>query len=321
LPLTIPSIVIGVLPLVFSLSMSYYAGPEMMSNYFIAVNFAVLLTFVSFPIATALFPVFSKLDPKKDPKLLQTVFASSVKYTAVILVPATLMLIALATPLVNTLFPVEGIIQSLFVVGAEPKFPFAPLFLVLSVLVNLFVLVGNISLGTFQTGIGKTNQVMKQSLVSLAIGLPFAYLFVAYFASFGTSFAVIGGLIGSLLASIPGIVWGLVWSWKNYRVKADFQITGKIFLASVLAAIVTYLITIFLSLPYFLVLLVGFAVFVTIYLIAAPIFGAVNEVDIQNFKAMFAGLGIVSTVLSIPLTFMSKLCKENPEKQVLTKIQ
>ena len=195
-----------------------------------------MLTFVSVPIATALFPVFSKLNPEKEPELVKTVFASSVKYTAVLLVPATMLLITLATPLVNTLFPANGIIQSLFVVNAAPKFPYAPLFLALSAVVNLFVLIGNISLGTFQTGIGKTNQVMKQSILTLAIGLPLAYLLVGFFASFGgsnaqasASYAVIGGILGSVIASVPGMVWGLVWIWRKYHVKADFVVSAKIF--------------------------------------------------------------------------------------------
>ena len=71
----------------------------MMGNYYAASYFSVLLTFVSIPISTALFPVFSKLKPEKEPDLVKTVFASSVKYTAVLLVPATMMLITLATPL------------------------------------------------------------------------------------------------------------------------------------------------------------------------------------------------------------------------------
>jgi O-antigen/teichoic acid export membrane protein len=241
-PLTVANIVAGVLPQVFAFTMAVYAGDWMMGNYYAASYFSVLLTFVSIPISTALFPVFSKLNPANESDLMKTVFASSVKHTAVLLVPATMMLISLATPLVNTLFPKDGILSSLFVANAEPKFPYAPLFLALSAVINLFVLVGNISLGTFQIGIRKTNQVMKQSVLSLVVGLPLAYLLVAYLASTGgESFAVIGGIIGALIASIPGMVWGLVWIWKNYGAKTDFGSSAKIFAASALASVVTFL--------------------------------------------------------------------------------
>jgi stage V sporulation protein B len=323
LPLTVSSIAIGVLPLVFAITMSNYAGEWMMGNYAIAANFAVLLTFFSFPIATALFPVFSKLNPQSEPQLVKTVFASSVKYTALLLVPATIMLVTLATPLVNTLYPEPDIFTSLFAVNPEPKFPYAPLFLELSVIVNLFVLVGNISLGTFQTGIGKTNQVMKQSLLSLGVGLPLAYFLVAYFYSLGgadplasTSLAVIGGVLGSLVASMPGMIWGLIWVWRNYHVKADFGISAKIFLASGLAAAVTYVAIGLLSLPSIVVLAAGFFVFLVVYLASAPLLGAVNQVDIENFRAMFSGLGFVSSILNVPLLFMRKMCRENFQKKV-----
>jgi len=257
LPLTVSSIVIGVLPQVFAFTMAVYAGKWMMGNYYAAAYFSVLLTFISFPVATALFPVFSKLNPEKEPELVKTVFASSVKYTAVLLVPATMILITLSTPLINTLFPQNGILASLFVVNAEPKFPYAPLFLALSSIVNLLVLVGNISLGTFQTGIGKTNQVMKQSILSLAVGLPLAYLLVSYFYSIGgPSFAVIGGIVGTLIATTPNVAWGLYWSWKKYRVKADFRISAKIFASSAIASVVTYLFINFLSFPGYLITLV-----------------------------------------------------------------
>jgi O-antigen/teichoic acid export membrane protein len=284
----------------------------MMGNYFSASNFAVLLTFVSTPIATALFPVFSKLNPEKEPELTKTVFASSVKYTALLLVPVTFLLIALSVPLINTLFPKDGILQTLFVAQAEPKFPYAPTFLSLSVLVYLFVLVGNISLGTFQSGIGKTRQIMKQSFLSLAVGIPLAFVMVAYFNEVGgASFAIIGGILGALIASMPGMVWGLIWSWKNYHVKADFGNSLKIVAASMLSAVAAYLLISLLSLPWWIMLVTGAVVFVFVYLTVTPLLGAVNRMDILNFQTMFSGLGVVSKVLNLPLRYMRRLCRGN----------
>ena len=260
LPLTVSGIAIGVLPQVFAFFMVIFAGQGdvlaglksgwTMGNYYASVYFSVLLTFISFPIATALFPVFAKLNPQKEPELVKTVFATSVKYTAFLLVPATMAIITLAAPLINTIFPSSGnIFQSFFVIIDGSKYPYGPLFLAFSSIVNLLVLVGNISLGTFQTGIGKTGQVMKQSFLSLAVGLPLSYLLVAYFYSIGgSSYAVIGGIVGALIATIPNVAWGLHWSWKNYRVKADFGASAKIFVASALASAAAFLFISFFNL-------------------------------------------------------------------------
>ena len=135
--------------------MAVYAGASMMGNYYAAAYFSVLLTFISIPISTALFPAFSKLNAEKEPELVKTVFASSVKYTSMLLVPATMILITLSTPLINFLFPKDGIFHALFIANAAPKFPDAPLFLAVASIINLLVLFGNISVGTFQTGIEK----------------------------------------------------------------------------------------------------------------------------------------------------------------------
>ncbi|MCW3995063.1 MAG: oligosaccharide flippase family protein [Candidatus Bathyarchaeota archaeon] len=325
LPLTVANIVVGVMPQVIVFSMAVFAGEWMMGNYYAASYFSVLLTFVSLPIATALFPVFSKINCEQEPQLVKTVFASSVKYTAVFLVPATMLLITLSGPIVNTLFPKEGILQSLFVANAAPKFPYAPLFLMLAVAVNLFVLFGNISLSTFQTGVGKTFQLMKQSVLSIAIGLPVAYVMIRYFYSLGGAnteasafLAVVGGLIGMLISSTPGMVWGLYWIWKNYKAKADFVVSAKIFVASAVASLVTYAFISVISFASWLIMLIaGTFVFLLMYLASAPLLGAVNQMDIENFRTMFSGLGIISKLLSVPLLFMQKMCKNNVAKKAV----
>lgn len=325
-PLTFSNLVVGVLPQIFVFMMATYATQGDLAsgyragwwigNYYAASYFVVLLSFIATPISMALFPTFSKLNPEKDMRLLRTVFASSVKYTSLLMVPAAFAIMTLAAPLVNTIFPAEGnLFQSFYMVIDGSKYPYGALFLVFSCLVYLLVLIGNISLGTFQTGIGKTRQVMYQSLLSLVIGIPLALLLVGYFYSVGgATLAIIGGLIGALVATIPNVVWGLVWSWKHYGVKADFGISFKILVASLLSSGVAYGIIVFLNaaVPQGIVLIIGVAVFILVYMASAPLLGAVNRMDIANFATMFSGLGIVSKVLDLPLGFMGRICRDKP---------
>lgn len=316
LPLTVSNIVIGVLPQIFAFIMAASAGASMMGNYYAASYFAVLLTFISIPVSTALFPAFSKLNIEKDPELVRTVFASSVKYTSMLLVPATMILMTLSVPLIGFLFPKDGIFHSLFVANAAPKFSDAPLFLAVTSIANLLVLFGNISVGTFQTGIGKTNQIMKQSLASLIVGLLLAFLlFFILNPIVGPLFAVISGILGILISTLPNLVWALYWSWKNYRVKIDFRNSAKIFAAATSASLVTYLFISVLSLPYFVILLSGFAVFAVVYLAVAPLIGAINQTDINNFKKMFSSMGIIAKILGFPLLLMQKMCEVKNSKK------
>jgi O-antigen/teichoic acid export membrane protein len=315
-PLTMSNVVVGVMPQVFAFFVAFYVSNNIMGNYYTATMFAVLVTFVSFPISTALFPTFAKLKPKSEPELVKTVFASSVKYTALILVPVTMLLITLAVPLVNTLFPQDGIIPSLFIVRADPKFPYAPMFLAISSIVNLFVLFGNVSLATFQTGIGETRQIMKQSLLSLVISIPFSYFIITYLAGFGEVYAVIGGILAIMVSTIPGMVWGLIWLWKNYHVRADFKNSGKIFAASAISSVAAGVSLFVINAPWVVLLVISALIFVVAYLISAPLIGAVNRVDLDNLKLMCSGLGIVSKILDIPLVFMRKICKEPDSKEI-----
>jgi O-antigen/teichoic acid export membrane protein len=298
LPLTVSNIVIGVLPLLFGSLMLIYAGESFYGNYMAALNFAVLVTFFTIPISTVLFPTFSKFNPKEEPGLIKTVFASSVKYTSVLVVPATMAIMVLSSAAVNTLYG--------YTATGDPKYVFTPFFLILTLLVNLFCLAGNISMGTFLTGIGETKLLMKQGLLTLAIGLPLALGVVPYLRTFaGGEFVVIVAIAGIFFSGIPSTVWGLYWVWKHFGAKADFRVSAKIFGACSLAAIATLLVLNVISAASdWMKLLVGLVVFVVLYLTAAPLVGAVNQTDVNNFRAMFSGLGIVSALLEIPLKFV-----------------
>ncbi len=114
--------------------MASYVNEVMIGNYKIAANFIILLSFLTVPISTVLFPAFSKLDPRKEKSLLKTVFASSVKYTVLLLVPAAMAMVVLATPLIGTLY--------------GNKWSFAPPFLAVKVVFYLLSLFGLRSMGS-----------------------------------------------------------------------------------------------------------------------------------------------------------------------------
>ena len=326
-PLTLSNIVVGVLPQIFTFFMALYASDGIMGNYFAAMYFSVFVTFISFPISTALFPAFSKLNPEKESELIKTVFSSSVKYTSILLIPTTMLIITLSTPIVHTLFPQDGlqflspngILQFLFTTNTTPKFPYAPYFLAISSISNLFVLLGNVSLAAFQTGIGKTKQIMKQSLLSLAISMPFSYGIITYFGTHGgilsEELTVIGGIMAIMVSIIPGMVWGLIWAWKNYHVKADFKNSAKIFTSTIIASITTYIFITHFNASYPILLLTGALLFLFIYLTTTPLIGAINYTDIENLKQMSQGLSIISKIINIPLTYMQKLTKPSNNNQ------
>jgi stage V sporulation protein B len=289
-PLSIATILEGFLVQFYSFTMVLYCSDIMIGNYKIATNFSVLLTFFTFPIITVLFPAFSKLDPKNDHQLVQTVFTSSVKYTAILLVPATMAVIVLSKPMIYTLF--------------SGKWIYAPFFLSLYVIANLLVLFGGLVKNSFLAGLGETKMLMKLRLLTLSFGIPLAFILIP-------TFGIMGAILGTLFAVIPSFLWGLYWIWKHYNVKADFKSSAKIFGASTLAAIITYLSLNFINTAEWVQLALGGTIFLTAYIFTAPTIGAVTQTDINNLRTMLSGLGIISKLINIPLTLVEKVATLN----------
>ena len=282
-PLSISTVLAGILAQTYGLAMaSFVSDNAVLGNYSTAANFAVLLTFLSTPIATVLFPAFAKLDPKKEHGLVGSIFASSVKYTALVLVPATMAMMVLSKPMISTLY-------------GETNFVTAPFFLTLSIVINLLAVFGNLSLGSFLPGLGETRMAMKLGILTTAFGLPLGLILIP-------TYGVLGVIVGNIVSGIPSMLWGLYWVWKHYEAKAEFRSSAKIFAASALAAIPSFLTVSFLhTTAAWIQLAFGLTVFLVIYILGAPLIGAVSQSDIDTIRDMFSSLGIVSKIINIPL--------------------
>jgi O-antigen/teichoic acid export membrane protein len=280
-PLSISTILAGILAQTYGLAMAFSVSDNaILGNYSTASNFAVLLTFLSIPISTVLFPTFARLDPENERELISSIFASSVKYTALVLVPATMAMMILSKPMISTLY-------------GEASFITAPFFLTLLVITNLLVVFGSLSLGSFLSGVGETRKAMILGIVTMAFGLPLGLILIP-------RYGILGVIVGNMISGIPSTLWGLHWVWKHYEAKAEFRSSVKIFTASMLAAMVSYPTTLLHSVSW-VQLVLGLTVFLVIYLFGAPLIGALGQSEIDTLRNMFSGLGIVSKIINIPL--------------------
>lgn len=75
-----------------------------MGNYHSTHNFIVLITLLASPIATSLFPAFSKINIEKDRNSIERMFKLSVKYTSLIIIPASIALAVLSKNIVYALY-------------------------------------------------------------------------------------------------------------------------------------------------------------------------------------------------------------------------
>ena len=222
-PLSISTIITGFLAQAYVPIYGYFFKEEntLLGNYFIALNFVVLISFFAIPITNMLFPAFSKLDIKKDKTTLKNVFQSSVKYFALIVVPVAAIVMCLATPAVTTIY-------------ANDK-PSAPLFLALLSISYLFSATGNLSVSNIINSQGKTGLNLKFALITAAIGFPLGVLLIKYYGIFGL-------IATSIFAPIPSLILSLIWVKKHYELTVDWVSSAKILLSAAITAIFTYLI-------------------------------------------------------------------------------
>jgi O-antigen/teichoic acid export membrane protein len=265
--------------------MASYTDLVSVGNFRIATNFSILLSFFIYPIQTVLFPAFSKLNPSTDKKLLKTVYASSVKYSSLFLVPATMALMILAAPIISSIF--------------GDKWLIAPFFLTLSISGNLLVLIGNLSFGQLLYATGETKMLMKLNILKLCIGIPLAFLLIP-------SFGILGLIITGFFSGIPSTIIGAYWTWKRFETKADLRNSTRILLASAVAGVTTFLLLNTFIAVSWIMFTAGIILFLIIYIISIPLFGAINQMDVKNLREMFSGMGPISKLLQILLTLIGK---------------
>jgi len=233
---------------------------------------------------SVLFPTFSKVEPKGDEA--KRLFKISVKYTSLLIVPAATFLALLSTDLVSFIYGVG--------------FSLAPLLLSIYALTFLYSGVGSMVLGYLFSGAGETKLILKAGLISLSIFVPLA---PALTWLYGIPGVIAAGLASSLLSLIYQI------SMARKKLGVDFSPgeSLKIYLASAISAVPTFL---FLQLSPFqnlANLVIGGSLFLFSYLTLAPIIGAVRTIDVENLKAIFSRFRTAWPILKPVLTYEAKL--------------
>jgi len=286
LPLSIAFILNNSLIQFYNFLVAIYCEDLLIGNYKVATNFIVLITFFATPISTVLFPAFSQIDQRRESGTLRNVFQISVKYTTLVILPATMIIMSLSQPAVSTIF--------------GEKYSYAPLYLALSAIEYLYSALGSLSLESLIASQGKTQTILKLTLISCTVGLPVSMILVP-------KLGIVGLIATSLVAKAPNLVAGLWWVKRNFAFTIDWVSSSKILLASSLAATVTYTTSSLLILPDWVRLVVGTAAFIALYAITLLLTSAINKTDIQNVKEAIRDLGPMTQLFNPPLDTLEKL--------------
>jgi stage V sporulation protein B len=246
-----------------------------------AANVSVAITLFTYPISTVLFPIFSK-SVVNGAELAHS-YRLSIKYSALFVVPTTMAVIALSSPLVNVVF--------------GSKYSFASGYLAVFASQFLIVGIGALSWSNFLNGIGETMASFK------------AYLY-------GTILAVLSavplikllGVYGAILALILGALCSVVYGNYEVRKKANGPLEiwagWKIYLAAGLTALVVYPFSL-LTLNGILIILIGVSIYLLVFVPILALLGGINKSELEFLQSNFEKITLVSKPFGIIVRYYS----------------
>jgi stage V sporulation protein B len=298
LPLSIGVILTGFLTQFYSFIMAYFVTDNsLIGNYSVAVNFVVLITFFATPVTTMLFPAFSKLDAHKDKETLKNVFQYSVKYAALIVMPITMLVMALSQPAISTIF--------------ADKYVQAPLYLSLLAVIYMFSALGSLSTGSLINGQGYTKYNMWLALLNVVIGFPLSFVLVS-------QLGIIGLIVTTTVVGLPSLFLSLRFIKKKFDVSLDWVSSAKITFSSGATGLITYFVVSILPFSSPVQLVLGVIVFVVVFILLAVVTKTLSKADLVNVRGIANAMGPLRKLLVLGINLIEKLMNVvQSEKKVL----
>ena len=278
------------------LFLSWYITSEIIGNYGVANWFNLLLVTMTNSIGVALFPAFSKYEFRKEPKKLRDFYRGSTRYSTIFIIPLTILIITSS----------ESIILFLF----NTKYPYAPTFLILLLLPNLFIGLGRISIRRLLISQGENIVTLVLDAICSLFTIILAYFFIQIWDIEGLLISIV---ISTLFNSLVG----------SYIIYQKFGITHnyKHQIQTLLSACISGLMsrgvinTIVVTHP-FLQLLFTAIIFLMTFIITAPLLGAIQKSDISTLHDMLRNIKPLYPFAKIILIIIEKITTFRIRKSV-----
>jgi len=160
----------------------------------------------------------------------------------------------------------------------------------------------------FFNGQGDTSATLKMHLVSLGVSIPMALLFTYFYG-------VLGLLASFFISQFLSTLYGYIYAYKKYGVSIDWASSLKIGFSASASGLLVYVFNIFIIIPIISVkLVISGSLFLFSFLFFAPLFGALNKVDVENLNELTKGLypiyPIIRSILALESALISKRKRE-----------
>jgi stage V sporulation protein B len=278
-PLFVASIASGFVGPYLVTLLAIFATNGQIGGYGAASNMSTLIVLFTYPIATALFPLFSGLG--KDERGLAETYEKTVRYSTIFIVPVVALVMVLAYPISSAIY--------------GKAYEFAGGYLALMVAQYIFVGLGSQSQGALLNGIGETRKSLVASLANSVAVIVVSTALIPFFGVYGAILAIV---IGS--AAFVVVAWRIV----GRRLGANVRLSRiwRVYLASGVAAALVYPIS-FLPFHPLIVTLLGGVAFLLLVIPLMALTGAVCREDMEALDGYFRSMGFVSFLFRIVLRY------------------
>ncbi len=278
IPLYVASLVSGLVGPIQNTFLAIFVINQYIGGYSSAGNLGALITLFVYPIATVLFPLFSSISDDR-PRLLD-LYRISVRYSTMIIVPITLFLIAVGTPVASAVY--------------GRAYSFAGDYLRVLILPNLLVGFGSIVQGPLLNSVMKNRAWMVCNVSGSVVSVAVSALFVRYIGVYGVIAGSVAGAVVSLVLAWPAIT-------ESLGGNAQFRSVWRIYVASIPPAIIAYFAS---FLPYHPIIVSAIALLL-FFLVLIPMLvslKAVSPEDVQNLDSYFSRIA--------PVYFLFRIVKK-----------
>jgi O-antigen/teichoic acid export membrane protein len=267
--------------------LAHFASNVEIGNFGATWNFTSLMMILVYPITTAVFPMFSKMDPKNQRSDLARGFVLAVKYTSLLMIPASVVVMVFSRDLIYLTY--------------GGSYTFAPQYLVVLSALYLLTGMGYMILGSFLSGVAETGIVLRASILTLAVYLPLGPALTWLWGPLGL-------LVAYILSTAASTVYGVNRASVRFGVRPDLKASGRILLAALGAAVPTIALILLVATGIGMVnLIVGGVLYLVAYLTLAPILGAVAPQDISNLGTILRKTRTVATLAKPVLAYEARI--------------
>ena len=284
-PLYLSVILTGVLPHLYTTLLGVYTTNTQIGNYSVAINFTVLLSFVTLPIGTTIFPLFSKFTTK-NPEL-EFLYRNAVKYSTLFAYPIIWTIIALADP----------IIQALYSTQYTQASHYLRLYLLSFNLIGL----GSICNPPLLNSQNRTDLTFKSTLTRFLAAVPLSLVAIRNY-----------GVHGLILTYFTSMAINTIIDYYNinriYHYTINTGFLTKILATSLITATITYTITNTLTLNPWIELIIGGTTSLTLYITGFIATKALTKQDLNYIKQISTSFGplqpTINKIINLLLRFI-----------------